>query len=122
MKIDHLLARKPAIFAAIAILCTAAGYHAWKKGEPYQDRYWSSNRQYYVQKFSNLSFSRFVDVMPGQGSDGIDGYIRLYHKKGTLLNEHFAFFIRDMEPLWVNNMVYAIRGSSYWDDHPWKLP
>jgi hypothetical protein len=59
--------------------------------------------------------------MPGQGSDAIDGYIRLYDKNGKLIDERFADFIRDVEPIWAGNKVYLM-GVEEMDDDPWILP
>jgi len=107
----------------VLLLCVAgvALFFFWKKGTPYQRPYWSPNGQYYVQKYSNVTLSRFVPTMPGQGSDAIDGYIRLYDKNGKLIDERFADFIRDVEPIWAGNKVYLM-GVEDMDDDPWVLP
>jgi hypothetical protein len=59
--------------------------------------------------------------MPGQGGDAIDGYIRLYDSRGTLIHERFETFIRDIEPLWAGERVYLM-GVKEMDDKPWILP
>jgi hypothetical protein len=108
---------------SVCLLCVtgAASFFFWKKGTPYQPPYWSPNGQYYVQKYSNLTLSRFVSTMPGQGSDAIDGYIRLYDKNGELIHERFADFIRDVKPIWAENKVYLM-GVEEMDNDPWILP
>ena len=108
-------------FVLLLFVIGAASFFFWKKGTPYQQPYWSPNGQYYVQKYSNLTLSRFVSTMPGQGSDTINGYIRLYDKNGRLIHERFAVFIRDVEPIWAGNKVYLM-GVEAMDDDPWILP
>ena len=111
------------LLTLVLLLCViaTASFFFWKKGTPYQQPYWSPNGQYYVQKYSNLTLSRFVSTMPGQGSDTINGYIRLYDKNGKLIHERFAVFIRDVEPIWAGNKVYLM-GVEAMDDDPWILP
>ena len=108
-------------FVLLSCVIGTASFFFWKKGTPYQQPYWSPNGQYYVQKYSNLTLSRFVSTMPGQGSDTINGYIRLYDKNGKLIHERFAVFIRDVEPMWAGNKVYLM-GVEEMDDDPWILP
>jgi hypothetical protein len=108
-------------FALLLCVAGSISFFFWKKGTPYQPPYWSPNGQYYVQKYSNITLSRFVPIMPGQGSDAIDGYIRLYNKNGKLIHERFASFIRDVEPIWAGNKVYLM-GVEEMDDDPWILP
>ena len=111
-------------FAEIFLLLLvvgAGGYLWWRQGTPYQDRVYSPNGQYYVQKYSNLTPGRFIGVMPGQGSDTIDGYIRLYTANGTLVHERFETFIRDIKPVWVERKVYLL-GIAAMDNDPWILP
>jgi hypothetical protein len=59
--------------------------------------------------------------MPGQGSDAIDGYIRLYDGNGSLIHERFETFIRDIKPLWAKEKVYLM-GVKEMDNDPWILP
>ena len=96
-------------------------YFIWKPGTPFSSPYWSPNKQYYVQKYSNLSFSSFIPVMPGQGSDLINGYIRVFDKDGKLLNERFVYVIRDVEPIWEGNKVY-LKGIADMEEVIWILP
>jgi len=111
------------LFALALLLASIGflGFYLWRRGTPYQRRYWSPNKQYYVQKYSNVTLSGLSGRGPGQGSDAIDGYIRLYDKNGKLIHERFEVFIRDIEPLWVGNRVY-LRGVAQMDEHPWILP
>lgn len=104
------------IFLAILISFTY-----WKKGTPYQEAFFSPNKKYYIQKYSNLTLSNFIAVMPGQGSDSINGYIRLYDKDNNLINERFETFIRDIEPIWADDRVYLL-GVEEMDNDPWVLP
>jgi hypothetical protein len=108
-------------FVLLLFVIGAASFFFWKKGTPYQQPFWSPNGQYYVQKYSNITFSRFVSTMPGQGSDATDGYIRLYDKNGKLIHQRFAYFIRDVKPIWAGNKVYLM-GVEEMDNDPWILP
>jgi len=108
-------------FALLLCVIGAASFFFWKQGTPYQQPYWSPNGQYYVQKYSNVMLSRFASTMPGQGSDAIDGYIRLYDKNGKLIHERFEAFIRDVKPTWAGSKVYLM-GVKEMDDDPWILP
>lgn len=96
-------------------------FFLWKKGRPYSSPFWSPNRQYYVQKYSNMTLSKFIPAMPGQGSDMIDGYVRIFDKDGNLISERFVYFIRDVEPVWSGNKVYLM-GVAEMDSDPWILP
>lgn len=113
------------LLLAVAFVVLVVGlvvvYSVWKRGTPYQAQMWSPNGRYYVQKFSNISPSRLIPGMPGQGSDAIDGYLRLYDREGRLLHERYEHFIRDIEPLWAGTKVY-LRGVAAMDDNPWTLP
>ncbi|MEW6737262.1 MAG: hypothetical protein AB1489_38610 [Acidobacteriota bacterium] len=112
------------ILLTILVLVFLFGWLAflfWKQGEPYQEPYWSPNHRYYLQKYSNLTLSNFLPMMPGQGSDSINGYIRLYDAKGNLLYERFETFIRDITPVWADNRVYLL-GVAEMDNDPWILP
>ena len=109
------------ILFLLLVVVGAGGYLWWRQGTPYQDRIYSPNRQYYIQKYSNLTLSRFIGVMPGQGSDTIDGYIRLYAADGTLIHERFETFIRDIRPVWDGRNVYLL-GVAEMDTDPWILP
>ncbi len=112
--------RKFVIIAALVLVAGVLGFFWWKRGTPYQERCWSPNGQYYVQKYSNVSPSGLIGS-PGHGSDAIDGYIRLYDKNGKLLHERFQTFIRDIKPAWAGNKVYLI-GVAEMDTNPWILP
>src|SRR5690242_18072198 len=105
----------------LLVCAVTISYFVWKPGTLYQSPFWSPNKQYYVQKYSNLTFSKFIPVAPGQGSDMIDGYVRLFDKDGRLLNERFVFFIRDVEPVWSGQKVY-LNGVAEMDNDPWILP
>ncbi len=111
---------KKALLVSISIILVLC-FLIWKKGTPYGERYWSPNGRYYVQKYSNLTPWRLLPVMPGQGSDAIDGYIRLFDKNGTLIHEHFETFIRDIQPVWAGKEVYLM-GVAEMDNDPWLLP
>lgn len=109
------------IIWGILVVASTAGYFVWKQGTPYQPRYYSPNRQYYIQKYHNISFSGFMVAMPGQGSDMIDGYIRLYDQNDHMLYERFETFIRDIEPVWAGEKVFLM-GVADMDNDPWILP
>ena len=110
------------MFGVVLVVAGAVGYRWWKRGTPYQTARFSPNGHYYVQKFSNVTLSRLVPTMAGQGgSDRVDGYIRLYDKDGRMIHERFEHFIRDVEPLWTDRRVF-LRGVAAMDDDPWILP
>ena|SRR5215831_5925208 len=109
---------------AVVLLAAALsvwGFFAWKRGTPYQSPYWSPNGAFYVQKYSNPSPFSSVTATPGQGSDSIGGYIRLYDRAGKMLHERYVPFSRDVEPLWSGNRVF-LRGVAAMDNDPWILP
>ncbi|NTV46104.1 MAG: hypothetical protein HGB11_06200 [Chlorobiales bacterium] len=109
------------IILGIAVTTGLIGYFVWKQGTPYQSRYYSPNRQFYIQKYHNISFSSFMVAMPGQGSDMIDGYIRLYDQNDQMICERFETFIRDIEPVWAGREVFLM-GVDDMDNDPWILP
>lgn len=105
----------------VVVVLGVSGYLRWKEGVLYQGRFYSPNYAYYVQKYTNPTFRRLTGAMPGQSSDMVDGYIRLFAADGTLLQERFETFIRDIEPVWADSAVY-LRGVEEMDNAPWLLP
>lgn len=96
------------VLGLASIVVASVGFAVWKRGTPYGDPYWSPSGWHYVQKYSNVTVSTFLPAMPGQGSDGIDGYIRLFDRDGRLLEERFRTFLRDVEPRWTRDSVYFL--------------
>ena len=96
------------------------GFLSWKAGTPFGDRKWSPNRHYYVQTYNNWKFSSLWFAMPGQGSDGLGGYVRLFDQHDHLLAERFVSFSRDVEPIWDDRQVFLLDGVD--EDPPWPLP
>ena len=56
--------------------------------------------------------------IPGQGSDGIDGFVRLKHKDGRLIAETFRTYLYGCEIAWDKESVHLFGG----DMVDWKLP
>lgn len=104
------------VLSAVLIAVSAVyGIYCWAEGEPYQERFVSPNREYYVQKFVvSLPF-------PGQGSDTASGFIRLFTKDGRMLKQRRQSFLRDIKPVWSQEKVYLI-GVAEMDNDPWILP
>ena len=57
-----------------------------------------------------------MPTMPGQGSDAIDGYIRIHDKNGKIIHERFYKFIRDTEAIWSGNKVILMSGGATEDN------
>lgn len=110
-----------AALGGVLLLGALAAFWAWHRGEPYGAPQVSPNGRFFVQKYSNLTWSRFIPGMPGHGSDGIDGYIRLYDRDGHLLHEWFQTFLRDVEPVWSGDRLYLM-GMEDRRDLPYRLP
>ncbi|NTW48635.1 MAG: hypothetical protein HGB19_02655 [Chlorobiales bacterium] len=109
------------IVTGVLITAIVVGFMVWKQGTPYQSRYYSPNHRYYVQKYHTVSLSSFMMAMPGQGSDMIDGYIRLYDQNDRMVYERFETFIRDVKPIWAGREVFLM-GVEEMDNSPWILP
>lgn len=107
------------ILGSFLIVTSGFTFLGWKRGTPYQEPYWSPNGKYYVQKYANFTPRQLLAVMPGQGSDMIDGYIRVYDRQGILIKEQFHIFIRDIEPIWFENEVFFMGAENL---GVWKLP
>lgn len=110
------------IFLILSVFLICAGtilFYLWKRGTPYQTPFYSPNGQYYAQKYHNITLSSFAPAMPGNGSDNIDGYIRIYDKDGNLLYEKFYTYLVGHEVHWHRNTVFVM-GSA--DDEIWTLP
>ena len=88
----------------VAVIAAAILAYFWRQGTPYQDRFYSPNGQFYIQKYSTGGSFRGASV--GGGSDMIDGYIRIYSSDGRLIHEQFHTFIRDMNPTWSDREVF----------------
>lgn len=113
--------KRRAVTSLWIALFLGACLYGWWRGSPYLGPYHSPNGQYYIQKYHNISLSSFAVGMPGQGSDRIDGYIRLYDRSGRLLAERFTTMVRDVEPVWAGDAVYLM-GVAEMDTSPWRLP
>jgi hypothetical protein len=96
------------VFWIIGFLILPVGYWIWHGGSPYQDRYYSPNGRFYMQKYSNFTLSRLSAASVGGGSDMIDGFIRIFDSKDKLVHEEFHTFIRDIEPAWDTNSVFIL--------------
>jgi len=110
------------LLCAVCLLVCAgmASYFLWKRGTPYSSPDWSPNGQYYIQRYRVVTISGFIPSTPGNGSDNIEGYVRLFDKEGNCLEEVFiSYLVREMRPVWHGNKVYAV---SELDDKPWILP
>lgn len=97
-------------FTCMVICMVMVGCELSQKEELYQERFWSPNRQYYMQKYRTFSILP-VPSMPGQGSDSVDGYIRIHDKDGKVIHERYYTFIRDTEAIWVRNEVILMGGG-----------
>jgi hypothetical protein len=95
--------RRLSIVMVAVILVAVAAYY-WHRGILYQDRFYSPNGRFYIQKYSTGGRFRVASV--GGGSDMIDGYIRIYSSDDRLIHEHFQTFIRDIEPDWDERQVF----------------
>lgn len=107
--------------AVVTLLAVLAGFFVWRRGTPYQGPESSPNGLYYVQKFATWSPRGFLPAGPGQGSDGVGGYLRLFTRDGRLLAERWAPFLRDIRPVWAGDRVFLL-GIPEMDDDPWILP
>jgi hypothetical protein len=109
------------VILVVACLLIVVAFRFWKAGTPFQARAWSPNQRYYVQKYANWGPSCIVPAGPGQGSDTVGGYVRLYSRDGRMLHERFARFSRDIQPVWSREKVYLL-GIPETESAPWILP
>jgi hypothetical protein len=100
------LRRVIAILVGVAVL--GGCYWLWHRGSPYQDRMYSPDANYYLQKYSVPTLSRISMAAPGGGSNMIDGYIRIFDSQDRLVYEKFYPFIRDIEPTWDDDKVFLL--------------
>ncbi|MEB3212845.1 MAG: hypothetical protein VKL39_15940 [Leptolyngbyaceae bacterium] len=83
------------------------GFQHWKKGSPFQEPIWSPNGEYYLQRYDNLTLDRLIPAFPGGGgSDRVNGYVRLFKKDGTLVQESFVYFNREIQWAWLDDEVH----------------
>lgn len=105
----------------LALLALLAGFLTWRRGTPWQPPESSPNGLYYVQKYATWSPRVFLPAGPGQGSDGVSGFLRLFTRDGRLLAERWAPFLRDVRPVWAGDRVFLL-GIPELEDAPWILP
>ena len=95
------LSRRPIV--TVAVISVAVVAYFWCRARPYQDRFYSPNGHFYIQKYSAGGGFKVASV--GGGSDMIDGYIRIYRSDDRLIHERFHTFIRDIRPVWDGHHV-----------------
>ena len=116
--------RRTALLLALALLVSAAGavgFQFWRQGRPYGAPEFSPNGRFYVQKYANWTPRSQVPAGPGQGSDSLGGYVRLFSRGGELLHERFVPHSRDVRPVWSGRTVYLL-GVPALENQPWTLP
>jgi hypothetical protein len=116
--------RRLALLAGLVLLASVAGAVAftfWRQGRPYGAAEFSPNGRYYVQKYANWTPRSQWPVGPGQGSDRLSGYVRLFSRSGELLQERFVPHSRDVRPVWSGRTVYLL-GVPALENEPWTLP
>ena len=71
----------------------------------------------YRLEFYSVWTPKFM-FMPGQGSDSIDGFVRLKHRDGRLIKETFRTYLYGCETSWDEDSV-ALLGEDFVE---WKFP
>ena len=115
---------KVKLFSAILITLASAtvaclGYRAWhSSATPYGARQYSPDGKYYVQHWQVWTPSRLLFVTPGNGSDRLDGFIRLHSADGKIVREKFVTFLVGSEVRIYDDVVYGMSSDLNID---WKL-
>ena len=81
------------------------------------ERKYSPDNEFYIEYYSVFTFKSLLPVTPGNGSDNIDGYIRLYNKNEELLKEVYMDFLMGSEVRIDNEDVYSTRTDGFF----WNL-
>ncbi len=113
-----LSSSKLIVILTISLGFALCAYIAWKKSAkliPHLTQI-SADGNFRVE-FYSVWTPTFI-AFPGHGSDGIDGFIRLKHKDGRLIEEVFRTYLYGSGVSWNTDSV-ALLGDEYVD---WKLP
>jgi len=107
------------IAVTVALLLCIGVYRMWRSSATLIPG-WTSHSpdgRFRIEFYRVWTMSGWLGTPPGQGSDAIDGFIRLYRSDGTLLQETYRNFLRGYEPRWSDDEAY------FPGDGPvWKLP
>jgi len=113
------MSRKRLVFLALAALVLPAIYWlplilARSTAVPWSTPSISPDGQYEIRLFQCFSYSSFRFTTPGNGSDNVDGLIRLYDRKsGRLLREAFRPRLSSRESFWSKNEVYFLGDDGF---------
>lgn len=108
------------LVVVVALLMTIyMGSLTWRaSATPFGAKKESPDGKYYIQFYSVWTLSRLAFTAPGQGSDNIDGFIRLYNHEGKLLEETFrTYLVAYSKVVWTEDSVFFLG-----DGPSWRLP
>ena len=103
-----------AVSLTITAIILAIAFYGWRsQGEIVGDPIYDPTGEYFVEKFAlKIGMNPFSVVMPGNGSDNVDGFIRLRSKEGKLLDEAFVTFLYGTDAEWSDGVYYIYGGSN----------
>ena len=109
---------KLALVAATCFGVALFAYAGWKRSAKLIPRMTqvSPDGKYRIE-FYSVWTPTFI-AFPGQGSDGIDGFVRFMHKDGRLIKETFRAYLYGCETSWDADSV-ALLGDDFVE---WKFP
>ena len=107
------------IAIAVTIALGFGAYGLWRSSATLIPEWtsYSPDGRFRIEFYRVWTTSGLLFTPPGNGSDNIDGFIRLYRSDGTLLQETYRSFLVAYEPRWSDDEAYFLG-----DGPIWKLP
>lgn len=91
---------------------------SWRNSaKPFGEKVYSEDGRYYGQRYEVFTWNKLMMTSPGNGSDKVDGFIRLYDAKtDELLREKFVTFLVAYELHWSDGALYTLGNDGvYWE-------
>lgn len=116
----HGSQRKYIVLLGVYILLLSSSFLNWKNnGWAMKTKHYSPQKNFYISYYAlDVIPDFFHFTLPGQGSDYLGGYIRLYSKDGVLLKEVYTDWFYGVEFFWERDSITLLGGVN----RQWKLP
>jgi len=79
---------------------------------------YSPDRRFRLEFWQICTFRSWLPTTPGNGSDNVDGFVKLVDADGKVIAEKYIVGLKFCEPRWLDHEVIFLGDN----DAGWKLP